>query len=227
MGNLVAHPLTPDRWDDLVEVFGGGEGRGDCGRCWCMWWRLPRKAVGGNAGRGNKALFAARVQDGPPPGLVGYDGDGVPVGWVQVGPRADVPVWNDPGRLTAPLAPGDAAACGSGGSAASSCGRGIAARAISPLCSTPRSTGPVRTVCGHSMPAPSRQRTSAPRRRSTTGSPRRSAPGALPRSHGADRTGHFCGCGCRIARPPGDRRSADYLRNNTSCAFLSDWRFDR
>ncbi len=109
MGNLVAHPLTPDRWDDLVEVFGGGEGRGDCGRCWCMWWRLPRAAVGGNAGRGNKALFAARVQAGPPPGLVGYDGDGLPVGWVQVGPRADVPVWNDPGRLTAPLEAGDAA----------------------------------------------------------------------------------------------------------------------
>ena len=33
----------------------------------------------------------------------------MPVGWVQVGPRADLPVWNDAGHLTAPLAVGDAA----------------------------------------------------------------------------------------------------------------------
>jgi GNAT superfamily N-acetyltransferase len=51
----------------------------------------------------------ARVDAGPPPGLVGYDEDGVPIGWVQVGPRADVPEWNGARRLTAPLDFADAA----------------------------------------------------------------------------------------------------------------------
>lgn len=103
MSGLVARPLTPDRWDDLVAVFGGGDGKGDCGRCWCMWWRLPRQGPGLGDRATLKAAFHARVAAGPPPGLVGYDGDGTPVGWVQVGPRADVPEWNGAGRITAPL----------------------------------------------------------------------------------------------------------------------------
>lgn len=101
------YPLTLERWDDLVTVFGGGDGKGECGRCWCMWWRLPRRGIGEGLGKGNKAQFRARVNAGPPPGLVGYD-DGEPVGWVQVGPRADVPEWNGARRLTAPLDPDDA-----------------------------------------------------------------------------------------------------------------------
>lgn len=108
MTGFSAHPLTPDRWEDLVTVFGGGDGRGDCGRCWCMWWRLPRGALGEGLGKGNKELFERRVGKGPPPGLVGYDGDLEPVGWVQVGPRSDVPEWNRARRLTAPPDPGDA-----------------------------------------------------------------------------------------------------------------------
>jgi ribosomal protein S18 acetylase RimI-like enzyme len=109
MAEHIAHPLTPERWEDLVTVFGGGDGKGDCGRCWCMWWRLPRQGIGEGLGKGNKALFKARVDAGPPPGLVGYDEDGVPIGWVQVGPRADVPEWNGARRLTAPLDFADAA----------------------------------------------------------------------------------------------------------------------
>lgn len=107
MTRFAAFPLTPDRWEDLVTVFGGGDGKGDCGRCWCMWWRLPRASVVDGLGKENKALFRKRVRAGPPPGLVGYDEE-EPVGWVQVGPRADVPNWNQPRRLTAPLDPDDA-----------------------------------------------------------------------------------------------------------------------
>lgn len=112
MEGFEACPLTPERWEDLVTVFGGGDGKGDCGRCWCMWWRLPREAVaaeiGGGSGAENKARFRAIVEAGPPPGLVGYAA-GAPVGWVQVGPRAAVPEWNMPRRLTAPTVPEDAA----------------------------------------------------------------------------------------------------------------------
>ncbi|MEL6480122.1 MAG: GNAT family N-acetyltransferase [Pseudomonadota bacterium] len=113
MEDFEAHPLTPARWEDLVTVFGGGDGKGECGRCWCMWWRLPREAgVGTTLGAGgaaeNKARLRAIVEAGPPPGLVGYAA-GEPVGWVQVGPRAAVPEWNAPKRLTAPTDPADAA----------------------------------------------------------------------------------------------------------------------
>lgn len=101
-------PLTPARWEDLVTVFGGGAGKGDCGRCWCMWWRLPRAGIDPFAGVDVKALFRARVDAGPPPGILAYE-NGAPVGWVQVGPRVDVPEWNKPGRLTAPPDPAEAA----------------------------------------------------------------------------------------------------------------------
>ena len=43
-------------------------------------------------GAGTRQLFRARVEAGPPPGLLAYRG-GAPVGWIQVGPRADVPGW--------------------------------------------------------------------------------------------------------------------------------------
>jgi GNAT superfamily N-acetyltransferase len=98
-GTIQTAPLTPERWADLETVFGGG--RGDCGRCWCMYWRLPRRDFEASLGSGTRQLFRARVEAGPPPGLLAYR-DGDPVGWVQVGPRADVPQWNGARRLTAP-----------------------------------------------------------------------------------------------------------------------------
>jgi GNAT superfamily N-acetyltransferase len=100
-------PLTLERWDDIVEVF--GKGRGVCSQCWCMYWRLPRREFEQSLGAGNRERFRDRVGAGPPPGLVAYADDGEPVGWVQVGPRSDVPNWNGLRRLTAPTpdAPAD------------------------------------------------------------------------------------------------------------------------
>ena len=94
-------PLTPARWADLEIVFGAG--RGVCSQCWCMYWRLPRRDFEAALGAGTRQLFQARVEAGPPPGLLAYRG-AAPVGWVQVGPRADVPGWNGARRLTAPTA---------------------------------------------------------------------------------------------------------------------------
>jgi GNAT superfamily N-acetyltransferase len=94
-------PLTPGRWADLEAVF--GHGRGVCGQCWCMYWRLPRRDFEAALGAGTRQLFRARVEAGPAPGLLAYRGE-APVGWVQVGPRADVPGWNGARRLTAPTA---------------------------------------------------------------------------------------------------------------------------
>ena len=94
-----ARPLTPERWPDVAAVFGAG--RGVCSQCWCMYWRMPRRAFEAGLRTRTRRLFRERVRKGPPPGLIAYAGD-EPVGWVQVGPRLDVPNWNGARRLTAP-----------------------------------------------------------------------------------------------------------------------------
>lgn len=76
-------PLTPDRWDDLVALFGE---RGACGGCWCMWWRLRASEFAQRKGSGNRRAFQRIVASGPPPGLLAYV-DGQPAGWVAVAPR--------------------------------------------------------------------------------------------------------------------------------------------
>ncbi|HEU4319952.1 MAG TPA: GNAT family N-acetyltransferase [Acidimicrobiia bacterium] len=84
-GPMTAHPLTPDRLVDMDEVFGQ---RGVARRCYCMHWRRPDG--GYDDERDNRDRFQDIALEGPPPGLLGYVGDD-PVGWVQVGPRAQFP----------------------------------------------------------------------------------------------------------------------------------------
>src|SRR5690606_14261776 len=56
----------------------------------------------------NKDFIRNRVEAGPPPGLVAVS-SGQAVGWMQIGPRADVPEWNNAGRVSAPIGPSDEA----------------------------------------------------------------------------------------------------------------------
>ncbi|MGQ0548452.1 MAG: GNAT family N-acetyltransferase [Armatimonadota bacterium] len=86
---LTIRELTPDLWPALEDLFGE---KGACNGCWCMYWRIgsayrkrPRDA--------NKAAFRKVVKDGPPPGLLAFDGD-VAVGWCQLTPRDALP-WLD------------------------------------------------------------------------------------------------------------------------------------
>jgi GNAT superfamily N-acetyltransferase len=53
-------------------------------------------------------MMLDRVRQGPAPGLLAWL-DAAPVGWMQIGPRADIPQWNNPRRSTTPLpdAPAD------------------------------------------------------------------------------------------------------------------------
>jgi GNAT superfamily N-acetyltransferase len=81
------HPLTPDRWDDLVALFGP---RGACGGCWCMTWRLSRADFSRNKGDKNKRALKKIVMAGDPPGILAYDG-ATPVGWCALAPRTDYP----------------------------------------------------------------------------------------------------------------------------------------
>ena len=80
---LEFHALTPDRWEDLEELFGP---RGATAGCWCMYWRLTGaewKASGNDA---NKKALHRIVKRGEEPGILAYE-DGDAVAWCAVAPR--------------------------------------------------------------------------------------------------------------------------------------------
>ena len=83
--NLTIRPLTPSLWPALEALFGKG---GASNGCWCMYWRIgpeyhkrPRDK--------NKSALRRIVKQGPPPGLLAFDGD-LAVGWCQLTPRQDL-----------------------------------------------------------------------------------------------------------------------------------------
>jgi GNAT superfamily N-acetyltransferase len=83
MPELEFHPLTADRWGDLVVLF---EHHGNPGYCWCMIWRLPSGAYRQlDSGQRRQALQTL-VDSGTPTGILAYL-DGEPVGWCSVAPR--------------------------------------------------------------------------------------------------------------------------------------------
>lgn len=98
-------PLTPGLWPAFEDLFGR---QGACYGCWCTHFRLPPAVRRENDRVRNKDFMRARIEAGPPPGLLAFDGDRA-VGWMQIGPRADVPEWNNAGRVSAPLEPAHAA----------------------------------------------------------------------------------------------------------------------
>lgn len=108
-----AHPVTPERWPDLVELFD----RSIVRSCFCMYYR---KAGDTGAGADNKRAMKRLVDGGEVPGLIGYE-DGVAVAWISLGPRAgydrlrrspimkpvdDRPVWSIVCFFVAPQARG-------------------------------------------------------------------------------------------------------------------------
>jgi GNAT superfamily N-acetyltransferase len=77
-----AHPVTKERWPDLVELFD----RPIVRTCFCMFYRKTGSDTG--VGLENRKAMKALVDRGTVPGLIGYE-DGVPVAWVSLGPRED------------------------------------------------------------------------------------------------------------------------------------------
>jgi predicted GNAT family acetyltransferase len=98
-------PLTPDLWPAFEDLFGK---QGACYGCWCTHFRLPPAARRASSNERNKDHIRARIESGPPPGLLAIEGE-TALGWMQIGPRADVPEWNNKGRASAPVAEGEAA----------------------------------------------------------------------------------------------------------------------
>ncbi len=84
--DLAVRALTPSRFDDVVDLFGT---RGDPSWCWCQFFVTTGGDYTHSADDNREALRvqAARRRR---PGLVAY-ADGIPVGWVQVGPRPTYP----------------------------------------------------------------------------------------------------------------------------------------
>src|SRR5262249_37622589 len=78
-----AHPVTPARWPDLLELFDRPVVR----TCFCMYYRKTGSSGTGPGGPNRRAMKAL-VDGGTVPGLIGYE-DGVPVAWVSLGPRED------------------------------------------------------------------------------------------------------------------------------------------
>lgn len=87
---LVIEPVIPDRWDDLVTLFGPN---GAYSNCWCTWWRLSAKTWDAAGPDARREQLHETVRSGPAPGLLAYH-DGAPVGWVAVAPRAEYPRLN-------------------------------------------------------------------------------------------------------------------------------------
>jgi predicted GNAT family acetyltransferase len=102
--NVTISPLSADLWPAFEDLFGK---QGACYGCWCTHFRLPPAKRRENDRERNKDFIHARIEAGPPPGLLAFE-DEKPVGWMQIGPRADVPEFNNAGRGSAPLAPEDA-----------------------------------------------------------------------------------------------------------------------
>ena len=75
--------VTPETWDDFLAVMGP---RGGDAGCFCMYYCQTSTEFEKSKGEANKALMKRIVDSGVVPGLIGYR-DGVPAGWVAVGPR--------------------------------------------------------------------------------------------------------------------------------------------
>jgi hypothetical protein len=98
---LEIHPVTAERWPDLVELFERRGPRGAWPRtsaCYCMFWRLPpaeydaafrRRSLENVSGGPNKKAMHELLVRGTVPGLLAYRGDD-PIGWVAVSPRDEL-----------------------------------------------------------------------------------------------------------------------------------------
>jgi GNAT superfamily N-acetyltransferase len=78
-------PLTPERWKDLVALFGPN---GAYSNCWCMWWRVTSSEFDETKGAGTRRALKDLVDKGHVPGLLAYVDDR-PAGWVSVAPREE------------------------------------------------------------------------------------------------------------------------------------------
>jgi GNAT superfamily N-acetyltransferase len=86
---ISVRPATPDRWDDVADLFtrpGPRGGTPQTDGCWCQFWRVRGKAYWEGHGAAHRAELEREIRSGSEPGLVAYL-NGTAVGWCRVGPR--------------------------------------------------------------------------------------------------------------------------------------------
>lgn len=76
------HPMTSDRFEDFADVVNKNRRKT---HCWCTSHRLTAAEV--TAAGGREEAMRALAASARPPGVVTYL-DGTPVGWCNIGPRA-------------------------------------------------------------------------------------------------------------------------------------------
>lgn len=80
------HPVTPDRFEDFADVINHNR---RSNHCWCTTPRLQAAEVR-ELGDGSREQAMRRLCERKhPPGVVTY-ADGQPVGWCNIGPRAEI-----------------------------------------------------------------------------------------------------------------------------------------
>jgi GNAT superfamily N-acetyltransferase len=81
------HPVTPDRFEDFADVINPNR---RVTHCWCLSHRLNAADIAELGGGDRERAMRALCERPNPPGVVTYL-DGVPVGWCNIGPRAEIP----------------------------------------------------------------------------------------------------------------------------------------
>lgn len=83
------HPVTPDRFEEFADVI--NKNRRPT-HCWCLSHRLSApeiRELGGDGPTAREQAMRSLCERELPPGVVTYR-DGIPVGWCNIGPRADI-----------------------------------------------------------------------------------------------------------------------------------------
>jgi GNAT superfamily N-acetyltransferase len=81
------HPVTPDRFEDFADVINPNR---RAVHCWCLSHRLQAREIEELGGGDRERAMRALCERENPPGVVTYL-DGVPVGWCNIGARAEIP----------------------------------------------------------------------------------------------------------------------------------------
>lgn len=85
---VATHPLTPERYADLLAFFAGN---GEFNWCWCTYWDFRgdnRQWIRREEGE-NRRLREERLADGGLQGVLLYDAGGTAAGWCRLDRRRD------------------------------------------------------------------------------------------------------------------------------------------
>src|SRR4028119_1451824 len=80
------HPVTPDRFEDFADVINRTR---RATHCWCLSHRLQASEIDELGGGSRERAMRRLCERQHPPGVVTYR-DAEPVGWCNIGPRAEI-----------------------------------------------------------------------------------------------------------------------------------------